>query len=248
MISSDATHLTNFGTAKAWPIYLMLGNLSKYFCALPNLGTMYHLAYIPLLPDSFQDIASMVHTKWDTQKKGILTHCQRELMHAVWNFLFDDDFLYACQYGMIIKCVNGVEHCVYPCLFTYSADYPEKVLLATICDKGICPCPCCLVHKFVADKVNTARHFIYNLGLSITSERVNMILKDTSAVPTNNVFVNKKLHREPETLPARMLVVNLLHKFELGVWKAIYKHLIGILYVAAPHGNLVADLDHCYVI
>ena len=31
MFSSDATHLTNFGTAQAWPIYLMLGNLSKYF-------------------------------------------------------------------------------------------------------------------------------------------------------------------------------------------------------------------------
>jgi hypothetical protein len=47
MFSSDATHLTNFGTAKAWPIYLMLGNLSKYFRGLPNSGAMHHLAYIP---------------------------------------------------------------------------------------------------------------------------------------------------------------------------------------------------------
>ncbi len=47
MFSSDATHLTNFGTAQAWPIYLMLGNLSKYFRAQPNLGALYHLAYIP---------------------------------------------------------------------------------------------------------------------------------------------------------------------------------------------------------
>ena len=47
MFSSDATHLTNFGSAKAWPIYLMLGNLSKYFRAQPNLGALYHLAYIP---------------------------------------------------------------------------------------------------------------------------------------------------------------------------------------------------------
>lgn len=47
MLSSDATHLTDFGNAKAWPIYLMLGNLSKYVRAQPNSGAMYHLAYIP---------------------------------------------------------------------------------------------------------------------------------------------------------------------------------------------------------
>lgn len=47
MFSSDATHLTNFGNAKAWPIYLMLGNLSKYVRAQPNSGAMHHLAYIP---------------------------------------------------------------------------------------------------------------------------------------------------------------------------------------------------------
>jgi hypothetical protein len=47
MLSSDATHLTDFGNAKAWPIYLMLGNLSKYIRAQPNSGAMYHLAYIP---------------------------------------------------------------------------------------------------------------------------------------------------------------------------------------------------------
>lgn len=47
MYSSDATHLTDFGNAKAWPIYLMLGNLSKYTRSLPNSGAMHHLAYIP---------------------------------------------------------------------------------------------------------------------------------------------------------------------------------------------------------
>jgi hypothetical protein len=30
MMSSDATMLTDFGTTKGWPIYFMLGNLSKY--------------------------------------------------------------------------------------------------------------------------------------------------------------------------------------------------------------------------
>lgn len=53
MFSSDATHLTNFGIAKAWPIYLMLGNLSKYIRAQPNSGAMHHLAYIPSVRDFY---------------------------------------------------------------------------------------------------------------------------------------------------------------------------------------------------
>ena len=44
-----------------------------------------------------------------------------------------------------------------------------------------------------------------------------------------------------------MLVVDLLHKFELGVWKALFTHLIQILHAAAPHGSLVAKLDRQYV-
>ena len=52
MFSSDATHLAQFGNAKAWPIYLMLGNLSKYIRAQPNSGGMYHLAYIPSVSSS----------------------------------------------------------------------------------------------------------------------------------------------------------------------------------------------------
>lgn len=44
-----------------------------------------------------------------------------------------------------------------------------------------------------------------------------------------------------------MLVVDLLHEFELGVWKAIFTHLIRILYAAAPAGRLVAELDRRFV-
>ena len=126
MFWSDSTHLTNFGIAKLWPIYLFLGNLSKYICAEPSSQACYHVAYIPSLPDSFQDILGLIHARWNTQKKGILTHCRQELMHAVWRILLDDDFLHAYKYGIIIKCHDGIERRVYPRIFTYSADYPEK--------------------------------------------------------------------------------------------------------------------------
>ena len=126
MFWSDSTLLANFGTAKLWPIYLFFGNLSKYIRAEPSSQACYHVAYIPSLPDSLQDLLGSIHARWNTQKKAILTHCRRELIHAVWRLLLDDDFVHAYKYGIVIKCHDGIERRVYPRIFTYSADYPEK--------------------------------------------------------------------------------------------------------------------------
>ena len=75
MFWSDSTHLANFGTTKLWPIYLLFGNVSKYIRGQPNLGACQHIAYIPSLPDSFQDFATSFCSKWGTQKTDLMTHC-----------------------------------------------------------------------------------------------------------------------------------------------------------------------------
>jgi hypothetical protein len=51
MFWSDATLLAQFGTMKLWPIYLMLGNLSKYIRAKMDSGACHHVAYIPSVCD-----------------------------------------------------------------------------------------------------------------------------------------------------------------------------------------------------
>ncbi|KAJ7185362.1 hypothetical protein C8R46DRAFT_377085 [Mycena filopes] len=264
MFWSDSTHLANFGNAKLWPIYMLFGNLSKYIRAKPNSGAEHHVAYIPSLPDSVQDLLSTFHAKWSTQKGEVLTHCRRELMHAVWKHLLDDEFLHAYKYGIVIRCADGVDRRVYPRLFTYSADYPEKVLLATIRDGGLCPCPRCLIPKtelhrmgfardmsariskarqYLGKAVRTARGFIYKNAFGIGSEKVNGLLKETSSVPTINAFIDRlgddfNLHQMP--------VVDFMHEFELGVWKNLFTHLIRLLY-AQPNGQeLVNELDRRY--
>ena len=133
MFWSDSTQLTTFGTAKLWPLYLFFGNLSKYIHSQPKSGACHHITYIPSLPDSFQDSLAIFHAKWSTQKSSILTHCCQELMHAVWQFLLDDDFLHGYKYGIIIQCFDGIERHVYLWLFTYSADYPEKYVSIHCC-------------------------------------------------------------------------------------------------------------------
>lgn len=54
MFWSDATHLTQFGRASAWPIYLFFGNLSKYVRSDPNSGACHPIAFIPTV--SFLDV------------------------------------------------------------------------------------------------------------------------------------------------------------------------------------------------
>lgn len=52
MFWSDSTHLTNFGTASVWPIYMYYANQSKYIRAKPNSGACHHVAYIPYVSHS----------------------------------------------------------------------------------------------------------------------------------------------------------------------------------------------------
>ena len=47
MLWSDCTHLTSFGHASLWPLYLYVGALSKYTRAKPSSFAAHHLAYIP---------------------------------------------------------------------------------------------------------------------------------------------------------------------------------------------------------
>ncbi|KAJ3779376.1 hypothetical protein FB446DRAFT_796475 [Lentinula raphanica] len=244
----------------------MFGNLSKYIRSRPNSGACQHIAYIPSLPPSFHDFASRFFTKWSTtkQREGLLTHCRRELMHAVWRFLLDDEFLHAYRYGIVIRCHDGTERRFYPRIFTYSADYPEKVLLATIRDKGKCPCPRCLVEKSFLDRmglfqdlrirttrlrqllidvVKKAREYIYRRGLPINGTAVDDLLKATSSIPTVNAFVDRL---GDDFNVSRMLVVDFLHEIELGVWRTLFTHLIRMLYVPSNGPDLVALLDRRY--
>ena len=239
MFWSDSTHLANFGTAKVWPLYLYFGNLSKYIHGKPNSNACHHVAYIPSvsplhytlvcyitltlrqIPDNIQDFILSFTKISASQKPALLTHCRRELMHQVWKLLLDDEFLEAYKHGIVIQCADGVTRRVYPRIFTYSADYPEKyvqadkycfmlltffrVLLATVRDRGCCPCPRCQASKkdfdqmglvrdlraritkarvYFSDKITRARDFIYELGKPIAGTAVERLLKVQSLVPT----------------------------------------------------------------
>ncbi|KAF9464233.1 hypothetical protein BDZ94DRAFT_1216685 [Collybia nuda] len=261
MFWSDSTHLTNFGTASVWPIYMYYANLSKYIRAKPNSGACHHIAYIPSLPDNLSDFISTFITATSHRPK-ILTLCKHELIHGVWRLILDDEFVEAYQHGIVMECADGIVRRVFPRVFTYSADYPEKVIIATVRNRGICPCPrCCIPMKdcdkigwisdikgrlgrgrtYMADLVSNGRDRIYRLGHGISSKGVEGVLKPFSLLPTVNAFADRLSAFNFNPHP--MLVVDLLHEFELGVWKATFIHIIRVLYAAVPGGKAVHELN-----
>ncbi|CDO68243.1 hypothetical protein BN946_scf184842.g6 [Trametes cinnabarina] len=268
MLWSDATVVSQFGNQKAWPAYMYFGNQSKYARARPTARAAHHIAYFTVvsvfgvtqingmliylprqLPDEVQDFVR-AQTGGKSASAPLLTHCRRELFHAQWECLLDEEFLHAYEHGIVIDCMDGVRRRIYPRIFTYSADYLEKMLIATLRDKGRCPCPHCLINFDAIENMGTsddsenrsrnirgtvaeqdarvqeARNIIYNEGYVVNSDHVENLLREQSLVPTRNAF--SRLERFGFNI-RDALVVDQLHEFELGVWKALFSHLVRIL-------------------
>ena len=82
------------------------------------------LMSIPQLPQSIHEFVSGLSTR--KNHSDILTHCKRELFHALWSILLDNEFVEAYRDGIVVQCYDGIYRRVFPRIFTYSADYPEK--------------------------------------------------------------------------------------------------------------------------
>ncbi|KAJ3512195.1 hypothetical protein NMY22_g15405 [Coprinellus aureogranulatus] len=206
MFASDETMLTSFGNVKLWPLYLSFGNETKYRRGKVSLKLFEEVAYFQSLPDAFYD--------WYLQLSGkkvvgdpVLTHVRRELFHAQWKILLDDDFIRAYRNGLVVDCPDGVRRRFYPRIMTYSADYPERVKVVGIRNLGDYPCPRCLtpMHdlQFMGtpsdrvlrmtlqredsearrNRVSSARRSIYKGNYSVNATVVEKQLKSTSLVP-----------------------------------------------------------------
>ncbi|CUA67885.1 Maltodextrin phosphorylase [Thermococcus litoralis DSM 5473] [Rhizoctonia solani] len=255
MFGSDGTLLgKGFSNVKGHPIYGFFGNESKYQRCKPSSNTCFHIAHIPSLPDHVREIIMKYHNG-KPPPESLITHLRRELMHEVWAYLLDDDFLYAWNHGIVVKCADGIERRVFPRIKIHSIDYPEKVTLATIRNLGACLCPRCLAKKESASKLGTshdthirvskrriestkrirkieeARHLIYDLGHSVQSKQVEALLQAESYVPTMNAFSRRLSPRIFKFNIFETFVVDQLHEIELGVWKSLFQHLLRLLHL-----------------
>lgn len=57
---------------------------------------------------------------------AVLKQLKKDLFHAIWTFLLDDDFIDAYSHGLVAKLADGIQRLSFPRFLIYSMDYPEK--------------------------------------------------------------------------------------------------------------------------
>ncbi|KIJ65737.1 hypothetical protein HYDPIDRAFT_87228 [Hydnomerulius pinastri MD-312] len=93
-----------------------------------------------------------------------------------------------------------------------------------------------------SEKVLAAWRLIYEGNYAVNTPQVETLLKGESLVPTSNAF-SERLQNLGFNFFC-MLVVDLLHEFELGVWKAILTHLLCML--ESLRESKIHELDRRY--
>ncbi|KAF5319997.1 hypothetical protein D9611_011026 [Ephemerocybe angulata] len=258
---SDATHLSTFSISKIWPLYMLFANESKHRRTSGQNDLSNHVAYFDSLSDGFKDY--ITERTGGKIPPGLLPYLNREIFHAQWEVILDEDLLKAIVEGIVIECPDGVTRRFFIRIFTYSADYPEKVLIATIKSKSDCPCVHCLVHKndlvqmgtkddmaFRQDhpRVDTAERQqsvlaareVIRKGMAVDGSPVEKLLTH-SAVPILNAFSNRLSGTGFDIFSS--LAVDMLHEYEIGVFKTFFLHLIRILEASAPGKVLSHEVD-----
>ncbi|TBU36276.1 hypothetical protein BD309DRAFT_1073507, partial [Dichomitus squalens] len=165
---------------------------------------------------------------------------------------------------VLIVCGDGVTRRVFPRIFTYSADYPEKCLVACLKTLARCACPDCTTDKCdfwkmgmkqdMAARVKNARQDTSVIQQLIA--RVRRWIFEDGTVPDGNSVKKTKLGFLSMT-PTRsafsqrfasfglnvyeLFVPDLLHEMELGVWKGTFTHLVRMIIAAG--GDRVQMLD-----
>ncbi|OJT06904.1 hypothetical protein TRAPUB_2244, partial [Trametes pubescens] len=248
MLWSDETHLTSFGSAALWPIYLYLGNLSKYIRGMPTQFAAHHLAYIPSLPDQIRDAYKSEYKT--SPSKDVLTFCKRELIQRIWLLLLDEEFMKAYEHGILVTCGDGVVRRIFPRILSYSADYPEKMLLTAIKPLSNHPCPRCLIHHDdlcdagtpedairraevrtdtpkVRRDIARARDLVFKKGVALSSKKLKKKLDSQSLNPIQSAFSTRFAKFGMNFY--ELFVPDLMHEFELGVWKGTFIHLMRLL-------------------
>lgn len=104
--------------------------------------------------------------------------------------------------------------------------------------------------------VELAQKWLYKNGTAITSVHIDRLLGPKSLVPTRVGLKNFNHNARVLTLSQNafseklgphgfdfysLFVPDLLHEFELGVWKAVFTHLMRLLYACGGDGIQVLN-------
>ncbi|KAF8675505.1 hypothetical protein AX14_005100, partial [Amanita brunnescens Koide BX004] len=216
------------------------------------------------LLDTFQDFYTQVFGI--PASSDVIMHCKRQLIHLIWLLILHNDFMHAYVHGFHHIFPDRIRQLLFPPLFTYATDYPEKVLLACIRYLAKCPCPQCYVLKDnISDmgrkrdmhnrslrtciddqmsqcEITSARNAVFEAGMSFNCQFIENTIGKKSLTVVQSAFSTH--FYEYGLNHYDMFVPDLLHEFELGVWKSTFVHLMRILF--ANGNNSIQTLNKRY--
>ncbi|KAF6749791.1 hypothetical protein DFP72DRAFT_1014005 [Ephemerocybe angulata] len=256
MFWSDSTSVGHFTGDNLWPLYMFIANQSKYDRCKPSSNHCHHIAYFDKPSDNFKDYCAR-RSGGKLPPPPFTGFCNQESFHAQWEVLLDDDLLAAIKTGIVITCPDG-----------------KDLLIATVRNQGDCPCPRCatpMVHlnkmaspvdyrsRVAKTRVDNdsrrqlimkARNMIIpgnrKKGVALSNDHFQDLIKPQSYHATLNAF-SYRLKGYAGFDVFKCLAVDLLHEFELGVWKDLFIHLLRILTAHSKAAQVyINELDKRY--
>ncbi|KAG6825293.1 hypothetical protein H0H92_004131, partial [Tricholoma furcatifolium] len=183
------------------------------------------------LPDTFQD--------WYTSKFGtpasaeIMKFARHEIMMAVWLCLLDPEFMDAYLNGMLNTDCDSIIRRWFPRFVFYGMDYPEKSEIFQLggkLDQQRRETRLRTDNQNRKNTVEKARKLIFEKGYNVEGGIIKTLLKNQSLTLSRNAF---SVRLSPYGFDFhRVITSDILHEFEIGVFQAMLKHSIRILYAA----------------
>lgn len=170
ILSSDKTHLSNFGGDKAaWPLYMSIANIAKNFRKKPSTNAMLLLGY--LSADKLEEI-------FDDDERGL---AQRRLFHDSMAIIMAP-LKEAGRNGVETVCADGYKRKVFPILSSYICDHPEQCLVAGTMQSF---CPICEVPS--TERSALTRYPTRTQGRAIRAMRAKMRKKPYQRVVAGSI-------------------------------------------------------------
>ncbi|KEP46015.1 hypothetical protein V565_223910 [Rhizoctonia solani 123E] len=140
ILASDKTQLTRLaGGKQAWPVYLMIGNISKKIRRRPGEGASILVGYIPA--DNLETCIS------NEDQRRI---ARWKLFHKAMDMIMEP-IRAVSRVGEEMVCADGGVRRVHPILAAYMGDLPEQLLVTCTQQHR---CPICTVPSDDKDDIN----------------------------------------------------------------------------------------------
>ncbi|KAJ8701072.1 hypothetical protein PTI98_004035 [Pleurotus ostreatus] len=236
IIYADKTRLSTFGTAKGYPVIARVGNLNINIRNGEGPGGGFMVGWLPIIEELAPEKGK---TKWTNHKATIY--------HLAMGVILEDIIAHS-HTGFAVKCGDGVQRSLYPCVPIKSADYEEDCVMTLTRGTGsYCPCPICLVPEdklAIHDttyplRTQATMKKVYDDAMAMrTVEESNNLLKNYGLRGIDNVF-----WKIANSDPYRSTSFDCLHTFDGGLFDDhLFKQIL--LHVDALGRKSLTALDN----